>query len=148
MNLELMVELEKNEKLLKLVEEVREIKSRGLVAAISKKYLDEITLEGICNADERYDGHEAAKVLAILTHTQIEWDFDDPTYRFSESLYGDKPFLPGNIVKVADKSCRWGKWALKGQSIEEKPELHYQMGKRVLKGQSVEEKSKLQMSLF
>ena len=126
-------ELQKNEKLLSLVETVKGIYDQELVAVISNSFLDEIAFEATWDTELRsdlvnegwYNGHYAGIALCILSHGAMEYVNCDERYprqhhydsksktRFWKSEHDNFPYLPENIVTVPDKNNRWGKSALK-----------------------------------
>src|ERR1035437_1224650 len=88
LNSEHWCELEKNEKLLKLVEQVKSIFDQELVAIINNSVLDEIAFEATWNTEldsefvnqEFYNGHYAGYVICLLTHGAMEHFNKDMTY--------------------------------------------------------------------
>lgn len=121
-------ELQKHERLLALVEKVKEIFEQELVAVVNNSVLDEIAFESTFNIELNselvnmgwYDGHYAGIALCILTHGAMEHFNEKDQFpwqchyeqtgktRFSKSPHDNLAYLPENVnrVLVPGKS-RW-----------------------------------------
>jgi hypothetical protein len=67
--------------------------------------------------------HWCSVALAIMSRCYFV-DNGDEVISFYKTEHVGKPYLPENIKKVDDSSCRWGKWVLKDSKpvkIEERP---------------------------
>jgi len=95
-----------------------ELFSEELTAVIPKLLLEELGFDMACECGMDYTEmitttmwHFYSISLCIMSHGKYE---DEGVHiRFSKSEHNNKAYIPENIKKVNDPTCRWGKYVLK-----------------------------------
>lgn len=108
----------RDKRMKELSERLIEIFFENSTAVIPKPYLEDLGFDLAAECGQSYERlkftehwHWSSISLCILSHGCYE--DEGVQIRFSKSEYEGRAYLPENIKKISDPTCRWGKNVLK-----------------------------------
>lgn len=132
------VEFQKSVHMSDLSTAVKKIVDENQVAVVPDLLLENMSFEATWGTEisaslvPGYSGsHWSGLAICIMSHSMMENFPEEQVTRFYKSPYNNEAYLPENIVKIDDPTCRWGKNVLKSQlnrikvpeTLKESPQL-------------------------